>query len=100
MKRHMCRARAASLVTTSPPSPVVMCLPCCRLKQPIVAEGANNVAVIARQKRLRTIFNHRQMHAAVPGARMLVHIAGVAKQMRHDDGPGPIAQAGFDGRWR
>ena len=36
MKRKIRRASASSLVTTNPPSPVVMCLPCWRLKQPIL----------------------------------------------------------------
>ena len=52
-QEHAARERFGSSVTTRPPSPQVMCLPCCRLKQPMVPNVADILAVVLREKCLR-----------------------------------------------
>ena len=72
-------ARAASsLVTTMPPSPLVMCLPCCRLKAPIRPIVPTHRPCDARQKGLRAILDNgnvvfirptRRFHQSQPDCR-------------------------------
>ena len=77
-------------VTTRPPSPVVMCLPCCRLKQPmspIVPTGlpAWRAQNAWAQSSITAMPRGRQ-------SRMIAgHVARVAEQVRDDDRPRPRA---------
>ena len=67
-----------------PPSPVVMCLPCCRLKQPIGAERADSLPAVRGAERLRAVLDHRDAgcaHSSMIG----VHVARVAEQVGDDD---------------
>ena len=95
---RMRRARWGSSVTHNPPSPVVMCLPCCRLKQPISPCVPTSLPP-SRARYAWSAPEHRQ--AALAGEiDDRTHLARIAEQMRDDDRLRLLAQACGDGTGR
>ena len=84
-------------MTTSPPSPVVICLPCCRLKQPTAPiVPTSRPALRARNACAQSSITGMPRAAAT--ARDRVELARVAEQVRHDDRGGAIREPAAIGR--
>ena len=84
-KRSARCAHASFEVTIRPPSPQLMCLLCCRLKQPMSPMAPTRCPVVFRPVSLRAILDQHNAVLAADAAQ-LVHRAGHAGKMYSDDG--------------